>query len=137
MTTAIEKLAEMNQSMINQNSEIKHLKDVNEKLANKVVHLKNEQQKINHKLKTIENNVISCSVIMRGVCEGRYEKEFVTKDKVYEELAHLIEADSVYEKAEIARRIGIKRCRWIGKYSEDRDRLISIEFQLKEDMTWL
>ena len=87
MTTAIGKLAEINQNMVNQNSEIKHLKDVNEKLTNKVVHLENKQQKINHKLKNIKNNVISCSVIMRGVHAERYEKDFVTKDKVYDELS--------------------------------------------------
>ena len=64
MTSAIEKLAETNQNLINQNSEIKHLKDENIKLTSKVVHLQHEQEKINRKLKTIESNVISCSIIM-------------------------------------------------------------------------
>ena len=137
MTNAIEKLAETNQHMINQNSEIKQLKNENEKLASKVVHLENEQQKINRKLKSIENNVISCSIIMRGVREELYEKEYVMKDKVYTELSYLCEAGSVQEQLDIARRMAIKKCRRIGKFTEDRDRPISVEFQLKEDMDYV
>ena len=108
MTTAIEKLAEMNQNMINQNSEMKQLKNENEKLANKVVHLENEQQKINRKLKSIEQSVISCSIIMRGVRESLYEKEHITKDKVYTELSCLCEADTARAQLDMAQRIGIK-----------------------------
>ena len=110
MTTAIEKLAETNQNLIDQNSEIKHLKDENIKLTSEVVHLQHKQEKINRKLKTIESNVISCSVIMRGIREGRYEKEIVLKDKVYTELAYLMESYNPQEQLEMAKQIGIKRC---------------------------
>ena len=137
MNTAIEKLAETNQNLIDQNSEIKHLKDENIKLTSKVVHLQHEQEKINRKLKTIESNVISCIVIMRGIREGWYEKEIVLKDKVYTELAYLMESYNPQEQLEMAKQIGIKRCRRIGKYSEERDRPISIKFQLKEDMDYV
>ena len=137
MTAAIEKLAETNQNMINQNSEITLLKNENEKLASKVVHLENEQQKINRKLKSIEQSVISCSIIMRGVRESLYEKEYVTKDKVYTELSYLCEAETAQAQLEMARRIGIKQCRRIGKFTEGRDRPICVEFQLREDMDYI
>ena len=99
--------------------------------------LENKQQKINRKLKSIKSNVISCSIVLRGIPESKYEMEYIIKDKIYHELAYLCEANSDHEQLEMARKIGIKRCRRLGKYSEERDRPISVEFQLKEDMDYV
>ena len=115
MSSTLEKLVETNQAMINQNSEIKLLKDENEKLNNKVVHLESEQQKIQTKLQTIEKKTIMCNVIMRGVTESRFEKEYVTRDKVYTESSYLIDTNMECQRDDIARRMSIKQCWQIEK----------------------
>ena len=49
----------------------------------------------------------------------------------------LIVANSEQERQQIVRRIGIKQCKRLGRYTEGQTRPISVEFLLKEDAVYL
>ena len=65
------------------------------------------------------------------------EKEVVTVNKIYSEIASTIVADSYEERMNSIKKMGIRRCKRIGKYEEDKCRPLSVEFSLKQDVEYL
>ena len=57
-------------------------------------------------------------MIIKGVYDEKWEKEIVSVNKIYSEIASTIEADSNEERMSSIRKIRIRRCKRIGKFEE-------------------
>ena len=95
------------------------------------------QDTMKSKVTYLEKKSLESNLVIRGLPEEKYEKESVTLNKVYGELAKVIVADNDAERELAVRRIGIKRCKRIGRYSEERSRPVSVEFLLKSDADYV
>ena len=56
---------------------------------------------------------------------------------MYQEIGLTIVADNEEERMEATKKIGIRRCRRLGKYQEGKNRPLSVEFSLKQDVEFL
>ena len=137
MNAASKRMDECSSNMMSKSVEINALVEENAKLNIKVSQLETEHEKLNKRLKSIEARSLESNLIIKGVKETKWEKEHEMKAKIYEELSKTIVANSEYEQSEIVRKIGIKQCKRLGKYSEGMTRPISVEFSLKEDVDYL
>ena len=85
----------------------------------------------------MEERSLDSNLIIRGIPETRWEKEYEVKALVYNELSKTIVAKNEEERQEIVRKIGIRQCRHLGKFTEGQIRPLSVEFLLKEDAVYL
>ena len=96
-----------------------------------------KQDSMKSKVTYLEKKSLESSLVIRGIPEEKFEKESTTLNKIYGELLNVIVADNESERELAVRRIGIKRCKRIGRYSEERSRPVSVEFLLKSDADYV
>ena len=85
----------------------------------------------------MEERSLDSNLIIKGIPESKWEKEHEVKTKIYDELSKTIVANSEQERQQIVRRIGIKQCKRLGKFTEGQTRPLSVEFLLKEGAVYL
>ena len=137
MNAASKRMDECSSSMMNKTVEINALVEENIKLNMKVSKLETEQVKLNKKIKQMEEQSLDSNLIIRGIPETKWEKEYEVKACVYQELSKTIVAKYEEERQEIVRKMGIRQCRRLGKFTEGQSRPLSMEFLLKEDAVYL
>ena len=98
---------------------------------------KADQDAIQSKVTLLERKSLEFNLVIRGIPEEKLEKEAVTLEKIYSDLVKAIVADNDIEQNLAVRRIGITRCKRIGRFSEDRSRPISVKFLLKSDADYI
>ena len=78
------------------------------------------------------------NLIFRGVPEEQWEKENTTRHEVYVELINLISAEDTPEaKLKMAKKLEIRSCKRLGRYSQGKSRPISAEFVRKDDVDYI
>ena len=137
MNTASKRMEECSVNMMSKGEAITSLVEENVKLNIKVSQLETEHDKLNRRLKQIEERSLDSNLIIKGIAESKWEKEHEIKTKIYNELSKTIEANTDQERQQIVRRIGIKQCKRLGKFTEGQNRPLSVEFLLKEDAVYL
>ena len=137
MNAASKRMDECSSNMISKSEEITSLVEENMKLNIKVSQLETEQDKLNRKIKQMEERSLDSNLIIKGIPESKWEKEHEVKAKVYNKLSKTIVANNEEERQQVVRRIGIKQCKRLGKFSEGQTRPLSVEFLLKEDAVYL
>ena len=70
--------------------------------------------------------------MFKGIKEEEWEKENVSKNKIYQELNNLFKGNTDSAKLKQAKKLKIRSCRQVGRYNKDRARPISVEFLQKE-----
>ena len=137
MNAASKRMEECSTGMMNKTVEINALVEENIKLNMKVSKLETEQIKLSKKIKQMEERSLDSNLIIRGIPETKWEKEYEIKALMYNELSKTIVAKNENERQEIVRKIGIRQCKRLGKYTEGQNRPLSVEFLLKEDAVYL
>ena len=137
MNNAVNKMMQCSSSM-NQ-----HALNI-DRVQAQVTHMQEEYEKsrashdtVKSKVMLLEKKSLESNLVIRGISEERFEKESVTLEKVYSVLVRAIVADNDIERNLAVRRIGIKRCRRIGRFNEERSRPISVEFLLKSNADYI
>ena len=92
-----------------------------------------EQDKLKHKLNEVEQRGLDHCLVMRGIQEMAKETKKDCIKLVYNALANTIEADDENGRKQAARKMEIRRVRRLGRFNENYDRPISIEFSFKRD----
>ena len=137
MNAASKWMDECSSNMMSKSEEISSLMEENMKLNIKVSQLETEHDKLNRRLKQMEERSLDSNLIIKGILESKWEKEHEVKTKIYDELSNTIVANSEQERQQIIRRIGIKQCKRLGKFTDGQTRPLSVEFLLKEDAVYL
>ena len=137
MNNASKQMLESSTAMTSQSMVIKELKEENKILNRKLFKLESAHNKLTTKVNAMENNALENNLIIKGIFDEKWEKETVILNKIYPEIAATIEADSNEERMNCVRRIGIRRCKRLGRYEEGKCRPISAEFTLKQDVEFL
>ena len=117
--------------------EIKGLKEENDKLLQKVTVLETEHGLLKSKLSAIERKTLECCLIFKGIPDSDWEKESVTMQKLYHELSCTVDGETETEHLSGAKNMLIKRCKRLGRFQENKSRVISVEFQLKQDADYV
>ena len=137
MNNASARMTERSNAMNKQNVVIKELQEENKQLNRRLFKLETANKKLTTKISAIENRSLENNIVFRGISDEKWEKEVSSVNKVYEEIGLMIVADSDEERQEATKRIGIRRCRRLGKFVEGKTRPLSIEFSLKQDVEYL
>ena len=86
LNRAASKLDDCSVSIQKHDDEIRGLKEKNDQLMHKVTVLETEQGLLKSKLNAIERETLECCLIFKGIPDSDWEKEPVTKQKLYREL---------------------------------------------------
>ena len=105
-------------------------------VVTKVKRIEDEQTKLKRKIQDLENRVLSNNLVLKGVPDTKWEEERETLRKVYQELSASVEVKDNENKLEIAQKIGIRKCKRMGRFTQDqsRPRPISIELVHRHDV---
>ena len=105
--------------------------------SKKVTVLETEQGLLKSKLSAIERKTLECCLIFKGIPDSDWEKESVTMQKLYRELSCTVDGETETEHLSGAKNMLIKRCKHLGRFQENKSRVISAEFQLKQDADYV
>ena len=120
--------AEMHPALSGLAKETKHV-------VTRVKRIEDEQTKLKRKIQDLESRVLCNNLVLKGVTDTKWEEERETLHKVYQELSAIIDVKDGENKLEKAQQIGIRKCKRMGRYTEDttRPRPISIELVHRHD----
>ena len=96
-----------------------------------------EQDKLKHKPNQVEQRSLDHCLVMKGIHEMTKENEKDCIELVYSALANTIEAEDENDHKLAARKMEIRRAQRIGRFNENHDRPISIEFTYKRDADYI
>ena len=137
MNDASARMTESSNAMNKQNVVIKELQEENKQLNRRLFKLETANKKLTNKMSAIESRSLENNIVFRGISDEKWEKEASSVNKVYGEIGLTIAADNEEERQEATKRIGIRRCRRLGKFVEGKSRPLSVEFSLKQDVEYL
>ena len=88
-------------------------------------------------LNKIESKNLDCSLIIRGITEEYKESETAIIEKIHHILSDIMQGETDSEKLLAARRLVIKNCKRLGRYTRSRIRPVSVELLHKEDTNFI
>ena len=138
MKKSVDEAIEENPTVKMHGEQIDSLETENIILKNKVNKIEGENKQIKQRLTNIECKSLQHNLLFRGVPEEQWEKETTTRHKVYVELINLISAEDTPEaKLKMAKKLEIRSCKRLGRYSQGKSRPISAEFVRKDDVDYI
>ena len=137
MTSKMSELIASDPTIKKQQNDVNFLKYENSRLTKHVSVLEMEQDKLKHKLNQVEQRSLNHCLAMKGIREMAKENKKDCIELVYNALANTIEADDEDNQKQAARKMEIRRARRIGRFNENYDRPISIEFSFKHDADYI
>ena len=96
-----------------------------------------EHDKLKHKLNQVEQRSLDHCLVMKGIHEMAKENEKDCIELVYNALANTIEAEDKNDRKQAARKLEIRRVQRIGRFNENYDRPILIEFNYKRNADYI
>ena len=130
MKKSVDVAIEENPTVKMHGEQIDSLETENIILKNKVNKIEGENKQIKRMLTNIECRSLQHNLIFRGVPEEQWEKETMTRHKVYVELINLVSSEE-------AKKLEICSCRRLGRYTQGKARPISTEFVRKDDVEYI
>ena len=137
MNNASARMTESSNAMNKQSVVIKELQEENKQLNRRIFKLETANKKLSSKMNVIESRTLENNLVFRGIDDEKWEKESSAVSKVHQEIGLTIVADTEEERQAATKRIGIRRCRRLGKFVEGKTRPLSVEFSLKQDVEYL
>ena len=137
LNRAASRLDDCSVSIQKHDNEIKGLREKNDQLMQKVTVLETKQGLLKSKLNAIERKTLECCLVFKGIPDSDWEKEPVTKQKLYQELSRMVDGETEKDCITGATSMIIKQCKRLGRYQETKARAISVEFQLKQDVNYI
>ena len=136
MTTALNKLIESNENMIQHKVNLDVLTQENMTLSTKVNRLENEHTKLKEKVDRMESKELEYSLVINGIREYEGENELNLIEEVYIELMATIDLRDERDRWNKVKEMPITKCKRVGRYSRDKTRPICVEFQHRLDMEY-
>ena len=137
MNNASARMTESSNLMNRHGLVITELQEENKKLNRRLFNLETTNKKLTSKITAIENRSLETNLIIKGIEDEKWEKEGSSVAKVYQEIAATIEADNQEERMTAIKKMGIRRCRRLGKYEDGKCRPLSVEFSQKQDTEYI
>ena len=137
MNNAVNRMMQCSTAMNLQAANMEQIKTQVNQIQEDCEKSKVSQDAVRSKVMYLERKSLESNLVIRGIAEEKFEKESVTLEKIYSVLVRAIVADNDIERKLAVRRIGIRRCRRIGRFNEERSRPISVEFVLKSDADYI
>ena len=141
---ALDTMSKNMDKAIDQNPTVKHhgeqldsLETENMILKTKVRTMEGKQKQMDKKICEMERKSLQNNLIFKGIPETEWEKEAVSKQKVYQELAKITDGGTDQAKLKLAKKMNIRACKRLGRYNKDRSRPLSVEFVCKEDTEFI
>ena len=128
---------EQNPTVKQHGEQLDSLETENMILKTKMYAMEGKQRQMDKKISAMECKALQNNLIFKGIPEIEWEKETQSKKKVYEELSKLTDGDTDQAKLKTAKKMSIRMCKRIGRYSKDRSRPLSVEFLCKEDVEFI
>ena len=124
MKEAIQTLTSCNLNLVSGNpivqktsNEVRVLKAENARLTKQVQVLSSKQNKLQHKILTMEQWSLKNSLVFRGITEDMSENDYGMREKIYCEISHTLEGANFATKLSMAKNVVIKRCKRVGQFS--------------------
>ena len=136
MTTALNKLIESNENMIQHKVNLDTLTQENMTLSTKVNRLENEHTKLKEKVDRMESKELEYSLVINGIREYEGENELNLIEEVYLELMATIDLRDERDRWNKVKEMPITKCKRVGRYSRDKTRPICVEFQHRLDVEY-
>ena len=136
MTTALNKLIESNENMIQHKVNLDVLTQENMTLSTKVNRLENEHTKLKEKVDCMESKELEYSLVINGIREYEGENELNLIEEVYIELMATIDLRDERDRWNKVKEMPITKCKRVGRYSRDKTRPICVEFQHRLDVEY-
>ena len=136
MTTALNKLIESNENMIQHKVNLDVLTQENMTLSTKVNRLENEHTKLKEKVDRMESKELEYSLVINGIREYEGENELNLIEEVYIELMATIDLRNERDRWNKVKEMPITKCKRVGRYSRDKTRPICVEFQHRLDVEY-
>ena len=140
MNTALEpiqkqlsKLASTSDKVVQQQIEIKTLKQENNAMKKVVTDLQGNYDELKTRLNRLENKSLEHNLIFSGIPENRWENDDSRMNTLYRYIADTYEYGNPQEKFARASSIVIERCKRLGPRDENQTRPIRAEFASKYD----
>ena len=139
MSNRVNEIIDEHPTVVQHGEQLDSLETENLILKSKVSKMEGEATNLKKRLETIESRALENNLIIRGVEEDEWEKESTTRSKIYSELIPLITCESKNPKKQLleAKKLEIRNCKRLGRYTKDRARPISAEFVRKEDVEYI
>ena len=128
MTSKMAEMIATDPTIIKQQDDVNDLRNENTRLTKQLSALEMEQDKLKYKLNQVEQRSLDYCVVLKGVCEMAKETEKDCIELVYNAVSNMIDAEDENYHKQAARKLEIRWARRIGKYNENYDRPISVEF---------
>ena len=113
--------------------EVKKLKYENKAMTCRCNIREKENKTLKNRLSDIENKLLENNIVMHGVEESFEESESQRKMKVKAMISHTVNRSTIAERMEVVENIPIEWTERLGRYNEQRSRLISIRFVNRQD----
>ena len=131
---SIDKIVNSSAQIDRHDNEIKHLNVENSALKTQVCELRNDMDSIKLKLNQLENKLLECNLIFRGVEESLNETEDAIKDKIHRIISEAFNYHDEQSSLSTARCCIIRRCKRLGRPNPHRPHPISVEFESRKDV---
>ena len=137
MTSTMADLIASNPMVQQHTEDVNYLKNENNRLSKQVSVLEMEHDKLKHKLNQVEQRGLDHCLVLKGICEMAKENKNDCVELVYNAIANTIDAEDKTECKQAAKHMEIRRALRLGKYNENYDRQIAVEFTLKCDADYI
>ena len=127
----LSKLASTSDEVVQQQIEIKTLKQENNALKKVVINLQGNYDELKTRLNRLENKSLERKLIFSEIPENRWENDDSRVNTLYRYIADTYEYGNPQEKFTRASSIVIERCKRLGPKDENRTRPIRFEFASK------
>ena len=137
MSKNVDKAIEQHPTVKQHGEHLDSLETENMILKTKVRTMEGKQKQMDKKISEMERKLLQNNLIFKGIPETEWEKESVSKQKVFQELTKLTTGDTDQAKLKTAKKMSIRVCKRLGRYNKERPRPLSVEFVSKEDIDFI
>ena len=116
-----------------QKNDVQFLHAEQEQLNVIIKEVEAKNNKLENRVKKLEDRLMENNLIMHGVREGKWELDSTRNELVIQAIANTVEADTNAAKLDIAKKIPITSITHVGRYNPSRSRPIKISFASKSD----
>ena len=116
-----------------QKNDVQELKAAKNKLDVKLKEIEQNNIKLEDQVKTLETKLMESNLIIHRVNESKWELDSTHNELVFQAIAETVHAEDAEKKLEIACKIPITSTARVGKYSPLCGQLIRVSFACKKD----
>ena len=132
MKNSLITLIEAQHDQASQKEEIQEIKKKHEVLQQKCHQIEMENQDLPTRVTKLEIKMLEGNLIMCGLKEDPWELEDNLKERIYKAISSTVDDDHYSECIRVARNIGIRTAKRLGKYRKDKSRPVAVCFERKQ-----